>query len=459
MVVEIPAEIFREYDIRGVVGEDLTPEAAEVIARAYATYLRRFGERTVIVGYDNRRSSPALRDAVVRGLTATGMDVLDIGMVITPIFYYARIHYGVDGGMMITASHNPPEYNGFKLTHGYATLYGEEIQEIRRIALRGDFPTGSGTVDFKDAVTAYRQMIREKIRLGPRRLRVVVDCGNGTSSLVAPQVLSDLGCEVIPLYCDSDPSFPHHHPDPVDPKNLQDLIRTVLETKADLGLGFDGDGDRLGCVDERGNIVWGDMLMILFWREILPKYPGTTAIVEVKCSQALVEEIERLGGKPFFYRTGHSLIKNKMKEIGAVFTGEMSGHMFFADEYYGYDDAIYAACRLLRILSHTDQTLSELLSDVPRYPITPETRVDCPDDRKFEVVKEVTRRFRERYPVIDVDGVRVLFPDGWGLIRASNTQPVLVLRAESTSEEGLERIKQVITEELRRFPEVGEIPW
>ncbi|MDR5695822.1 MAG: phosphomannomutase/phosphoglucomutase [Armatimonadota bacterium] len=459
MVVEIPAEIFREYDIRGVVGEDLTPEAAEVIARAYATYLRRFGERTVIVGYDNRRSSPALRDAVVRGLTATGMDVLDIGMVITPIFYYARIHYGVDGGMMITASHNPPEYNGFKLTHGYATLYGEEIQEIHRIALRGDFPTGSGTVDFKDAVAAYRQMIREKIRLGPRRLRVVVDCGNGTSSLVAPQVLSDLGCEVIPLYCDSDPSFPHHHPDPVDPKNLQDLIRTVLETKADLGLGFDGDGDRLGCVDERGNIVWGDMLMILFWREILPKYPGTTAIVEVKCSQALVEEIERLGGKPFFYRTGHSLIKNKMKEIGAVFTGEMSGHMFFADEYYGYDDAIYAACRLLRILSHTDQTLSELLSDVPRYPITPETRVDCPDDRKFEVVKEVTRRFRERYPVIDVDGVRVLFPDGWGLIRASNTQPVLVLRAESTSEEGLERIKQVITEELRRFPEVGEIPW
>lgn len=458
-MVDIPAGIFREYDIRGIVGEDLTPEVAEVIARAYATYLRQFGERTVIVGYDNRWSSPVLRDAVIKGLTGTGMDVLDIGTVITPVFYYARIHYGVDGGMMITASHNPPEYNGFKLTHGYATLYGEEIQEIRRIAAQGDFPAGAGSVEARDAVGAYREMILAKIRLGPRRLRVVVDCGNGTSSLVAPQILSDLGCEVIPLYCDSDPSFPHHHPDPVDPRNLQDLIRTVLETEADVGLGFDGDGDRLGCVDERGNIIWGDMLMILFWREILPKYPGTTAIVEVKCSQALVEEIERLGGEPIFYRTGHSLIKNKMKEIGAVFTGEMSGHMFFADEYYGYDDAIYAACRLLRILSHTDQPLSGLLADVPRYPITPETRVDCPDDRKFEVVAEVTRRFRERYPVIDVDGARVLFPDGWGLIRASNTQPVLVLRAESTTQEGLERIKQAIAEELRRFPEVGQIPW
>jgi phosphomannomutase/phosphoglucomutase len=458
-MVDIPPEIFREYDIRGIVGEDLTPEGAEVIARAYATYLRRFRERTVIVGYDNRLSSPALRDAVIKGLTESGMDVLDIGMVITPVFYYARIHYGVDGGMMITASHNPPEYNGFKLTHGHATLYGEEIQEIRRIALQGDFPTGRGTVEARDALGAYRQMIREKIRLGPRRLRVVVDCGNGTSSLIAPQILSDLGCDVVPLYCDSDPSFPHHHPDPVDPRNLQDLIRTVLEVKADLGLGFDGDGDRLGCVDERGEIIWGDMLMILFWREILPKYPGTTAIVEVKCSQALVEEIKRLGGNPLFYRTGHSLIKHKMKEIGAVFTGEMSGHMFFADEYYGYDDAVYAACRLLRILSNTDETLSGLLADVPRYPITPETRVDCPDDRKFEVVAEVTRRFRERYPVIDVDGVRVLFPDGWGLIRASNTQPVLVLRAESTTPEGLERIKQAIAEELGRFPEVGQIPW
>ena len=308
-------------------------------------------------------------------------------------------------------------------------------------------------------VPAYRKMLKQKVTLGPRRLRVVLDCGNGTASLVAPQVLEDLGVDLIRLYCDSDPSFPHHHPDPVQPENLRDLIVTVRREHADVGIGLDGDGDRIGVVDDRGEIIWGDTLMILFWREILPKHPGEVGIVEVKCSQALYEEIARLGGKPMFYKTGHSLIKAKMKELSAVFTGEMSGHMFFADEYYGYDDAVYAAARLLRVLSNTDRRLSGLLADVPRYHITPEVRVDCPDEVKFDIVRQVTRDFTRAYEVVDVDGARVLFGDGWGLVRASNTQPALVLRAEAKTEQALERIKRALEAELKKFPEVGSIRW
>ncbi|MBI4279938.1 MAG: phosphomannomutase/phosphoglucomutase [Armatimonadetes bacterium] len=452
-------EIFREYDIRGVVGRELTSAAAERIARAFGTYLREAGLAAAVVGRDNRASSPEFSQAVAAGLRSTGCDVVDLGTVITPVFYFARVHYGIDGGVMITASHNPPEYNGFKLARGPGTLYGEQIQEIRRMAEAGRFASGEGALERRDVVPAYRQMLREKIRLGPRRLRVVLDCGSGTASLVAPQVLADAGCEVIPLYCESDPAFPHHHPDPVDPHNLVDLIRTVRETRADLGIGLDGDGDRVGAVDDQGQIIWGDLLMVLFWREILPRHPGATCIIEVKCSQALVDEVKRLGGQPIFYRTGHSLIKAKMREIGAVFTGEMSGHMFFADEYYGYDDAVYAACRLLRILSNTTAPLSTLLADVPRYHATPETRVPCPDEAKFDVVEQVRRDFTAAHEVIDIDGARVLFPDGWGLIRASNTQPVLVVRAEAQSPEGLDRIKRALAEALRRFPRVAPLVW
>jgi phosphomannomutase/phosphoglucomutase len=459
----VPAAIFREYDIRGVFGQDLTPEVAERIARAFAVYLRTRtpgeGLLPVVVGHDNRASSPVLHRTVVDALVDSGCEVTDVGLVTTPVFYFARVHLGIDGGIMITASHNPPEYNGFKLAHGFGTLYGAEIQRVRQLAEADVSVRGDGRVQAADVKPAYRSAIRERIRLGPRRLRVVVDCGNGTASVIAPDVLRDLGVEVVELYCDSDPTFPHHHPDPVDPKNLQDLIRTVRVERADVGLGFDGDGDRIGVVDDQGRIVWGDELMILFWREILPKYPGAQAIVEVKCSQALVDEIRRLGGRPFFYKTGHSLIKAKMKEIGAVFTGEMSGHMFFADEYYGFDDAVYAAARLLRILSNTDRPLSALLADVPRYFATPEVRVPCPDDRKFAVVEELVRYFKERYEVVDVDGARVLFGDGWGLVRASNTQPVLVVRAEGTTPEALGRIQRVLEEALARFPEVGPVDW
>jgi phosphomannomutase/phosphoglucomutase len=314
-------------------------------------------------------------------------------------------------------------------------------------------------MEHQDIVPIYRAMLKEKIRFGARRLRIVLDCGNGTAGLVAPQALEEWGVEVTCLYCDSDPRFPHHHPDPVQPENLKDLIATVRRTSADVGIGLDGDGDRIGVVDERGGIIWGDTLMILFWREILPKHPGTVGIVEVKCSQALYEEIARLGGRPIFYKTGHSLIKAKMKELGAVFTGEMSGHMFFADEYYGYDDAVYAAGRLLRILTRTDKRLSELLADVPRYQNTPEIRVNCPDEVKFEIVRKVTAEFKRKYEVVDVDGARVLFGDGWGLIRASNTQPVLVLRAEAKTLEALAEIKQTLEDTLKKFPDVGPVHW
>ncbi|MBE3555986.1 MAG: phosphomannomutase/phosphoglucomutase [Firmicutes bacterium] len=457
--MEIHQEIFREYDIRGIVDQDLTPDIVRLLGQAYGTYIQEKGEHEVIVGRDNRLSSPAFREAMVDGLLSTGVDVIDIGLVPTPVFYYSRVHYGKDGGVMITASHNPPEYNGFKLAHGFGTLYGDEIQEIYRRMVAGSFHKGEGRLSTANPIPDYIAEITSKVKLGPKPLKVVADCGNGATSVCAISLLKGLGCEVIPLYAEPDGRFPNHHPDPVEPENLQDLIAEVKRSHADVGVAFDGDGDRLGAVDETGSILWGDEMMILFWREILPKYPDKPCIVEVKCSQALVEEIERLGGKTMFYKTGHSLIKAKMQEVGAVFTGEMSGHMFFADEYYGYDDAMYAAARLLRILSNEERSFSQIRQSIPHYFSTPETRVDCPDDVKFDVVARVQEHYRARYDVIDIDGARVLFPDGWGLVRASNTQPALVLRAESKTEEGLERIKRDLEETLRQMPQVGRIGW
>ena len=451
--------IFREYDIRGVVGSDLDAGAADAVGRAFGTYLAGRGGRRVAIGHDNRISSRALYDAVVGGVAGTGCDVVKIGLAVTPMLYFAVQHFGVDGGVMVTASHNPPEFNGFKLAHGTGTLYGEQIQEIRRIAEAGAFHRGAGAAEEREILPAYAAMLRDRIRLEPRRLRVVADCGNGTAGAFVPEILRQWEVDVIPLYCDLDPTFPHHHPDPVQPRNLGDLIRTVGESRADLGLGFDGDGDRLGVVDDRGGILWGDLLMALFWREILPTHPGALALVEVKCSQALIDEIRRLGGRPQFTPTGHSLIKARMRELGAVFAGEMSGHMFFADEYYGYDDAIYAAGRLLRILSRTDRPLSALAAEIPRYEATPEIRVACPDDRKHHVVAALAREFKARYEVIDIDGVRIVLADGWGLVRASNTQPVLVVRAEGKDIQARDRIKTILEDALRRYPEVAPIRW
>jgi phosphomannomutase/phosphoglucomutase len=439
----INKEVFRQYDIRGRVPDELDELTVQGIAQAFACYASHRGRSTIIVGRDNRSSSSMFRDIVVEALLESGLDVIDIGEVITPMFYFASHHLGFDAGMMITASHNPGHDNGFKLLLGSSTIYGEEIQGLARMVEQGEKFIGErkGKLSCVNITEDYVREIMARVKLGNRRLKVVVDCGNGTAGFIAPRVLRNLGCEVIELYCDSDPTFPNHHPDPVKAENCVELVRVVQAEGADLGIGFDGDGDRIGVVDTDGNNIWGDMLMILFWREILLQHPGADCIVEVKCSQALIDEIERLGGKPMIYKTGHSLIKAKMKEIGAVFTGEMSGHMFFADEYYGYDDAIYAAARLLRILSNTEKSLIELLADAPKYFSTPEMRVKSSDSEKFTLVEKVLSHFASLYEVIDIDGARILFPGGWGLVRASNTGPELIVRCEGKTPEDLERIK------------------
>ncbi|RKY00010.1 phosphomannomutase [Candidatus Poribacteria bacterium] len=455
--MKVPKHIFRQYDIRGVWGEDLDAEIARAIGRAYGSFLRERGVSKAVVGHDNRLSSPEAYRAVVDGLLSTGCDVVGIGETITPILYFSRVHYGIEGGVMVTASHNPPQYNGFKLCWGHGTLFGDDIGLMREIIESEKFKSGEGSFSERDANSDYADYIASHIKLGPRKLRVVVDAGNGTAGPIAPKILRRLGCEVIELYCDSDPTFPNHHPDPVKLENLKDLISKVRETGADVGLGLDGDGDRLGVVDENGQVIWGDYLLILFAREVLRKHPGAKVVVEVKCSKATMEEIKKAGGVPVMCRTGHSFIKEEMRAKGAILAGEMSGHFFFADEYFGFDDAVYAACRLLRILSNTERKLSELLADVPKYPSTPEVRVRCPDEVKFEVVRKLTEGFKREHEVIDIDGARVLFKEGWGLVRASNTEPALILRAEAETKEGLERIKGEIAERLKKLG--VEVDW
>lgn len=452
MPVAVNPEIFREYDIRGVVGRDLTPEVVRLLGRGYAAYLRRQGGRRVSLGFDARPSSLEFRDAIAQGMVESGLDVVDIGMVPTPVLYFSLFHLEVDGGVMITGSHNPPEFNGFKLGVGKTTIYGAQIQEVRQIIERGDFVEGTGSLARAEVLPAYLQAVKERVGPFARRLKVVVDAGNGTGGLTGPRLLRDLGADVVELYCEVDGTFPHHHPDPTVPAYLQDLIATVRRERADVGVAYDGDADRLGVVDEEGDIIWGDQLLILFGREILARQPGATIIFEVKCSQALPEEIAKAGGRPLMWKTGHSLIKNKMKEEGAPLAGEMSGHLFFADEYFGYDDAVYASCRLVRLLARSPKSLHALLADVPKYHSTPEMRLDCPDEEKFRVVAEVAAHFRERYETIEVDGVRVLFGDGWGLVRASNTQPVLVVRFEARTPERLKAIQGEVFAKLREYP-------
>lgn len=465
--IRIPSHVFREYDIRGKAGTEIDQNFAFLLGKAFGEKIKAEGFHKAVVGRDNRKSSPLLHRALVEGLTQALCEVTDIGEVTTPMFYYSLEHLDIPCGIMITASHNPGDENGFKIAMHKTTIYGDAIQDLKRLMQRildlegvpDTFSPSPNLVKQTDIENPYMEMLREKIVLGKRKLKVVVDCGNGTPSPFAPKALAAWGCEVIPLYCESDPSFPNHHPDPVEPKNLRDLIARVKEEQADLGIAFDGDGDRLGVVDEQGRILWGDRLMILFWREILPKYPGCQALVEVKCSRALVEEIERLGGKPIFHRTGHSHIKATMRKLDTPFTGEMSGHLFFKDEYFGFDDALYAAGRLLRILSNSDQPLSSLFADVPDYPATPETRVACEESLKQTVLQKVKEHFAVRHEVIDVDGVRVVFPNGWGLVRASNTQPVLVLRAEGDSEDSLKSIKTEIEQALKLASPDLKVEW
>jgi phosphomannomutase/phosphoglucomutase len=449
----VPGHIFREYDIRGIAGSELTSEAVRAIGQAYGTYLSDLGVYTATVGGDARLSTPRIRKDIIDGMTRSGVSVIDIGLVATPTFYWSLYHFGVDGGVMVTGSHNPPEFNGLKLAHGKATIWGDEIQEIFRIIEDGRFETSDtpGHVRTEDISQAYLNMLVSKIELGPRKLKVALDSGNGTGGIFAPDFVRAIGCDVIELFSEPDGHFPNHHPDPTKREYLPSLIKAVLENGADLGIGFDGDSDRIGVVDDRGNMLFGDQLMLLYWKEILPANPGAKVIVEVKSSMMLPEETERLGGRPMWWKSGHSLVKAKMREEEAVFSGEVSGHMFFADEFYGFDDAFYAAGRLLRILSNTDKKLSELVAEMPSYPSTAETRFACPDDLKFDVVERV-KSGAEGLDTIAVDGVRIIHENGWSLLRASNTQPVLVARCEGRTEPDLRKISDDMK---RRIKEAG----
>jgi phosphomannomutase/phosphoglucomutase len=449
----VKSHIFREYDIRGVVPGELNGEMAHELGLAMGTYYHDRGAGRISVGHDCRLSSPDLSKGLIDGLMECGVQVVDVSMVPTPLLYFSLHHLETDGGVQITGSHNPPEFNGFKICLGKATIYGEEIQEIRKISESGEFVRGKGKLDKADMNGPYLRYLEGNIEPGPFKRRVVVDAGNGAGGPVAVEIYKRLGFEVFPLFCEPDGKFPNHHPDPTIPENLEAMISKVRDVSADLGIAFDGDADRIGVVDREGNIIWGDQLMIIFSRDMLSRHAGAKIIGEVKCSKVLYDDIEKHGGKGIMWKAGHSLIKSKMKEEGALLGGEMSGHIFFAERYFGFDDAIYAGARLLEILSRNEKTLKELLADVPKMANTPEIRIDCPDDRKFDIVAELAEEFKKDYDVIDVDGARVLFEAGWGLIRSSNTQPVLVLRFEATDEKRLEEIRQIFMEKLgKRLP-------
>ena len=446
--------IFREYDIRGLVETDLTGEGMERLGRGLGTLVARARGRTVVVGRDCRESSPRLRDALCRGLTATGLDVLDVGVVPTPLVYFAAHTLPVDGLAMITASHNPPEYNGLKAGVGRSTFQGEEIQALRRLVEAGDFVQGArpGTVSPFDIVTPYTHFVRQTVKVGRRGMKVVIDAGNGTGGAVAVPLFESMGFDVVPLYCEMDARFPNHHPDPSVEENLLDLVAAVRRERAEVGIAYDGDTDRIGVVDDRGTILWGDQLMILFARAVLKERPGATIGAEVKCSATLFEDIRQRGGRPMMWKAGHSIIKAKMKEVDAELAGEMSGHIFFKHRYFGFDDALYATARLLELLTHEQRTLGELLSDVPKTFASPELRVATEEDKKFDVVRRATELLRATgHDIVDVDGVRVTLPDGaWGLVRPSNTQPILVLRYEASSEARLRDVQALIERTVER---------
>lgn len=443
--------IFREYDIRGIVGEQLTDETVEKIGLALGTFFNRNGAKRIAIGYDARESGTRFRDLLVKGFNATGCDAILIGRVPTPVLYHTVFTKNVDGGVMITGSHNPPDHNGFKICLGKQTLFGSQIQEIKQIALAGEFASGEGKPEEIEVLAKYEADIKSKINLGERRLKVVVDGGNGMGGVTGVPVYESLGFELVKLFTEPDSNFPNHHPDPTVTENLQDCIKAVKETNADLGIAFDGDGDRIGVIDETGRIIWGDELMVLLSREILKENAGATIIAEVKCSQNLFDDIAAHGGNPIMWKAGHSIIKSKMKETHAALAGEMSGHIFFADKFYGFDDATYAGARVLEILSKTDKTLSELLSDLPETFSTPELRVDCADERKFDVVAKIADEFAKTNEVITIDGARILFENGWGLVRASNTQAILVLRFEADSEENLAKIRETVENAVKKL--------
>jgi phosphomannomutase/phosphoglucomutase len=440
--------VFREYDIRGVADRDLADGFGYDLGRALGAHVARAGGRRFAVGRDTRVSSPRLHQEILRGLRETPLAVIDIGLVPTPVLYFAPFHFDLHGGVMITGSHNPPEDNGFKIMHGRSTIHGAEIQHLREIIEAKDWTGGTGVYEERDAITPYLEHARSCLRLGPRRPKVIVDAGNGMGGVTALPLYRSLGFEVEAMYCEPDGRFPNHHPDPTMPENVAELIERVRTSGAELGISFDGDADRIGVVDARGRLLWGDQLMILYARAILAEQPGATFVGEVKCSQTMYDEIERAGGKAVMWKVGHSLIKKRMKELDAVLAAEMSGHIFFAHRYLGFDDAVYAGARLLELLSHETRTLADLVDTLPAMVNTPEIRVDVPDEQKFSIVERVIARLRPHGDVVDIDGARIRVPGGWGLIRASNTQPALVMRFEAESPARLAEIRALVEGEL-----------
>jgi phosphomannomutase/phosphoglucomutase len=454
--MNINPTIFREYDIRGIAGTDLTEENMELMGRAYVAYLKSkkaLKLKTVVVGRDGRVSSKSFSRALIDGITAMGVNVIDIGEVPSPLVYFALNVLKVDGGIMLTASHNPGNYNGLKIGVGKSTIYGEEIQNFRKIVEKGGFePVDKPvTITRMNLVPKYAARILKDIKL-KKKLKVVVDGGNGVGGPVAVPIFEALGCEVIPLYCDVDGRFPNHHPDPTQAENLVDLIKAVKKHKADLGIGFDGDGDRLGGCDDKGNMLPGDRLLALFARTILKEKPGSLIIGEVKCSRSFYEDVKKHGGKAVMWRTGHSHIKAAMKAQHAELAGEMSGHIFFKHRWYGFDDATYSACRLLEIVANGKKSLNEHLSTIPERYNTPEIYFDCPDDKKFALVEKATAYFQQQgLDVVTIDGARIEFADGWGLLRASNTSPKLVVRVEADTPKKMKEILSLIEKKVKEL--------
>jgi len=456
MAMNINPNIFREYDLRGIANKDLTEDIMESLGKAYVAYMkakRAIHSNVVVVGRDGRLSSKGFSRALIDGITEAGMNVIDIGEVPTPLTYFVMNTMEVDGGLVITASHNPSEYNGLKVGVGKTTIYGEQIQEFREYVEADNFPVRKKDVFITkvNIVPKYEKRILKDIKL-KRKLKVVVDAGNGVGGVIAIPLFEKLGCEVIPIYCEVDGNFPNHHPDPTKEANLKELIKLVKKHKADVGIAFDGDVDRLGGCDDKGRMLWGDQLLVLFARDILKEKPGATILGEVKCSRSMYEEIKKAGGNAVMWRTGHSHIKSAMIKLKAQLAGEMSGHIFFKHRWYGFDDAIYSACRLLELISKEDKPLSAMLDTIPKRYSTPEIEFPCGDEKKFDIVAKITKCFQDKgYDVITIDGARIEFSDGWGLIRASNTSPKLVMRVEADTPKRLNEIRKLIENVFQQF--------
>jgi phosphomannomutase/phosphoglucomutase len=444
--------IFREYDIRGKVKEDFPPEVVLNLGKAFGTFIKRSGGQEVALSGDVRLSTPDLIQQFKEGVLSTGVDIINIGIVPTPVNYYSMFKLDVAGAVQITGSHNPPEFNGFKMSRNKKSVFGESIQNLREVIENEDFEKGEGDEASYNILNDYKKMINSKIKLN-RKLNVVLDCGNAAGAVCAPEIFKNLNLELDELYCDVDGTFPNHHPDPTVEENLEDLIQKMKTGKYDVGIAFDGDADRIGVVDEKGDVIWADQLMALFLPEIIS--PGDEILYDVKCSKSLEEMIVRYGGKPVMWKTGHSLVKQKMFELNCKFGGEMSGHIFFADDYFGFDDGIYVAARLLQTLSRSSKKLSELKDELPRYYSTPEMRLEAnSDEDKFKISKIAVEYFTKNYDCSTVDGVRINFDDGWGLVRASNTQPVIVCRFEATSPEKMDEYKNLVISKLN---EIGDL--